>query len=376
MRSPRGCPRSTCAGSTGGATELLSANGAAVADRRVDVVDLGGDVNRLKAVFQTEATNLGAGAPGRHDYLRDVAAGSTSLAEPGRRQPRSSRPSISSDGSAALFDAAFGDARGQAGQPLHARASAPSERTRAAGGARVAPERDRTRCRRPPTPASCPAPRRSARTVATSPSRRLPICSDASDDSRVERVYVRDLVTGRTILVSRASGADGASADSDSFARGHQRRRAQGRLHHRGGQRRRRRAARRLPGLRARPGRRTRPRWSSRADGAAGRPATSTAFALGISADGNSALVVDQRARSTRRPTTASSTSTCATCEPGPRRSSTATAAPSARCRPCRQAARRSTRTATASPGTRAARSPALPRTGRTASSCATCARR
>ncbi len=201
------------------------------ANQDVGSVALGGSVTNfakpeLRAVFETAATNLGGS--GEQSYIRDVKASTTSLLNraagpegaPGDG-PSPTPPAISADGATAVFGASssnLGD--GQVGRFLgvHVRelsiprqdvelVSRPSgaEPLRAAG-----------------SDESSFAPSRS---VVSANGRFVAFESQSDslsslDDNRSTNVFVRDLLTGGTLLVSRATGAAGIAADADSSLAG------------------------------------------------------------------------------------------------------------------------------------------------------------
>ena len=198
-------------------TFLLSKSvpGGEVANSRVFGVDLGGTAAVPRAVFGTDATNLGGTS--RQDYLRDHAAGTTTLLNraPGPSGAAGNRtttgsPRISPDGTVGLFASRstnLGD-----GDPGVF---------------------DRVRLRRLTTPGqevelvSRPAGfepfkalmHRVFGTATSADGRYVAFASNSAalsdeDADGATNVYVRDLALGRTELVSRATGPSGAPAQS------------------------------------------------------------------------------------------------------------------------------------------------------------------
>ncbi len=208
-------------------TTLLSrASGAsgAIANDRVDSVALGGTDADLRAVFATEATNLGGSD--EQSYARDLGGDTTALLNrpSGATATRGNRPSsraeISSDGSAALFttDASnLGDGSGDRFERVQER-SLPGSDVAAGTVSLVsrpsgtAPFRSLTDESYFDDVGSVSSDGRFVAFVSHSPS--LPGVGDALD----EQIYVRDLQTNRTILVSRATGANGAPANNSANA--------------------------------------------------------------------------------------------------------------------------------------------------------------
>jgi hypothetical protein len=203
----------------GSTTKLVSrADGAggAPANSISRSVSLGGDGSHLRSAFETDdATDFGA-AIGTNVWVRDDAASTTSLLN--RAAGPSGAPgdvgtgfpaTVSEDGSSALFLSSadnLGD--GPAGfERLHVR--------RLDSGALAMVSRpDGTAAFASQTGASQMLPNAisdDGRYVAfQSTSSSLPGSPSANDPG----IFVRDLLTGSTILVSRASGAGGAMADA------------------------------------------------------------------------------------------------------------------------------------------------------------------
>jgi Tol biopolymer transport system component len=201
-----------------GGNELLSRNGGNPANQTIETLDLGGDVDHLRAVFETLATNLGSAGTQRHDFLRDVAAGTTSLVNPAG-DTAGGAPSISADGSAALFaglSPTLDDKPGDLFTRVHLRRlNAPGQPVELVS--------------RPngtdPLPAASLDAFLGGLSSVSADGRYVTFTSitrltEDSGGKRIEKAYVRDLSTGRTILVSRAGGADGVSADADAFPGG------------------------------------------------------------------------------------------------------------------------------------------------------------
>ena len=207
----------------GATTKLVSrADGAAGAPANSisRSVSLGGDVSHLRSAFETDnATDFGA-AIGANVWVRDDAANTTSLLNraagpsgaPGD-VGSGSPPTISEDGSSALFETSadnLGD--GPAAFPrLHVRrldSGALELVSRPDGTASFASQTGSSQVR-------ANAISDDGRYVAFSSTSALtPEIAAASEFST--QVYVRDLLTGRTTLVSRAAGAGGAVADADA----------------------------------------------------------------------------------------------------------------------------------------------------------------
>ena len=205
------------------------------ADEDVRSVALGGAVPSvvapaLRVVFQSAATNLGG--TGNQSYVRDIKAAATPVATslvnraagsdgaPGDGVS-DSPPAISGDGTIAMFStdsSNLGD--GQVGRfvGVHVRRlSTPQQQvelvSRPSGVDQlVASGSDQSSI--PPSGSVVSA---SGRFVAfDSQSDSLsPI-----DDNRSTNVFVRDLLTGQTVLVSRGTGANGVPAETDSSVAG------------------------------------------------------------------------------------------------------------------------------------------------------------
>jgi Tol biopolymer transport system component len=221
----------------GGPTLLLSrstGNGDP-ADRNVDSVSLSGTVTNFttlagaRAVFQTSATNIGGS--GAQTYVRDVKTEATSTtnllnrpAGPGAvagdgESP--TPPAISADGSVALFGS---DSKnlddGQAGRfaAVHARQLDTNRQevdlvSRSSGSDRITPSGSDM--------SSFDASHR----VVSATGRYVAFDSQSDslspiDDNRSTNVFVRDLLTNRTILVTRATGGNGVPADGASSVAG------------------------------------------------------------------------------------------------------------------------------------------------------------
>ncbi len=204
-----------------GSTTLLSKALAGPANATVDDVHLGGALANLRAVFEVSASNFPG--DGAQVYLRTVSAGTTSLvnrsggAQGTAGNDFSFGPALSADGSTAVFttrssnlgagrsdfDRVFASHLDATGQPVEV------------VSARTGPA---------PSGADTNESEISS-TVVSANGRYVAFSSDSDnlmtiDDDDVTGVYVRDLVSGRTLLVSRATGADGAAANGDSFVGG------------------------------------------------------------------------------------------------------------------------------------------------------------
>jgi Tol biopolymer transport system component len=203
---------------------LLSRVGAtgAVADADIDTVALGGDATHLRAVFGTDAaTNLGGSGP--QTYVRDVPTATTSLLNraPGALGApgdggSNSAPAISADGSTALF-ASFADNLGAGlrrfkevyvrrldapAQPVSI-VSLPTGTALLGDGTSDSDLGD----------GAGPELSANGRFVAFRSS-----STDLTPDtvSGATQIYVRDLVTGHTVLASRATGPNGAVLEPDA----------------------------------------------------------------------------------------------------------------------------------------------------------------
>ena len=204
----------------GSATTLLSrADGAAgaVASGGSRSVALGGDATHLRAAFQATGTNLGS--PNGGDlYVRDATAARTTLLNraagpagaPGD-VGTGARPAISADGSAALFASS---AHNLGDDP------APFARVHVrrldSGAVELVSRPDGT------APFSSGIADSSLQQGAVSDGGRFVAFGSGSAFAGgvgvgTFQIYVRDLLTGRTILASRASGANGAAADTIAF---------------------------------------------------------------------------------------------------------------------------------------------------------------
>lgn len=205
----------------GSTTKLVSrADGAggAPANSNSRFVSLGGDVSDLRTAFETDdATNFGA-AIGTNVWVRDDAASTTSLlnraagaggapGDLGAGFP----PTMSADGSSVLFESGasnLGDGPAGFGR-LHVRrldSGALAMVSRPDGTAAFASLTGMSQ-------AGENAISDDGRYVAfQSTSSSLPGSPSASNPG----IFVRDLLTGSTVLVSRASGAGGAMADGFS----------------------------------------------------------------------------------------------------------------------------------------------------------------
>jgi len=187
--------------------------GGAPADAIVHRVVLGGPASGLKAVFTTGATNLGGIST--QAYLRDHAASTTRLVNraPGPAGTPGNRFSdfdtaISGDGSTAAFATTstnLGD--GDPGRFVRTRVRRLST-----------PGQELELVSRPPGFDPFRALTDNAGDFATSADGRFVAFGSRSmslsdiDDDTTSEVYVRDLLTNRTTLASRADGADGAPA--------------------------------------------------------------------------------------------------------------------------------------------------------------------
>lgn len=193
-----------------GATTLVS-RAASAANSRIYSIDLGGTAGNLRAVFYTDATNLGG--TGREAYVRELATSTTQILN------RASGPSgvvgdrgvsdppvINPTGTAALVTSSatnLGDDSGaRFGRVRLRRLDTPGQEvllvSRPSG---VGPLRRLTDTA---FPADVSADGRFVAFTSNSPS--LP----GADANAGFNVYVRDLLLGRTDLVSRATGATGA----------------------------------------------------------------------------------------------------------------------------------------------------------------------
>ncbi len=203
----------------GSATTLLSrADGAAgaAASGGAHSVALGGDAAHLRAAFQGTGTNLGS-PHGGDLYVRDATATRTTLlnraagpagapGDVGAGAP----PAISADGSAALFASS---AHNLGDDP------APFVRVHVrrldSGAVELVSRPDGT------APFSSGIADSNVQQGAVSDDGRFVAFDSASafgGGVGTFQAYVRDLLTGRTILVSRASGANGAAADAVAFS--------------------------------------------------------------------------------------------------------------------------------------------------------------
>jgi Tol biopolymer transport system component len=221
---PANAPQAFVWRSDSGATQLVSkAN--APADRGAGSIALGGDLGRLRAVFDSTATNLGGGPQSRF-YLRDLATSTTSLADraageggaPGDGQG-AGVPAISADGSAIVFASTsrnLGDAPSDRFTHVHLRRlddpAQPVELVSRPSGSGPLPDGT--------GPSFLPSQ------AATSADGRYVVFGSvgntlsAGDEGRFEEVYVRDQLTGHTALVSRADGAAGARANDNAIPSG------------------------------------------------------------------------------------------------------------------------------------------------------------
>lgn len=205
-----------------GSTNLLSTGPGGAANADVDDVQLGGDLVHLRGVFRSSATNLGGTSV--QTYLRDVPTGTTSLLNraPGAAGAAgngfSIGPALSADASTAIFESGssnlgsghsdfsrvFARRIDAAGQPVEL-VSRPSGAALLDSGTNF-------------SDITATAVSADGRYVAfTSGSDNL---SSVDDDDAESSVFVRDLVTGHTVLVSRATGADGAAANAEAFLGG------------------------------------------------------------------------------------------------------------------------------------------------------------
>jgi Tol biopolymer transport system component len=282
----------------GGGTQLVSKAQNGAADAAVFSVALGGDESHLRAVFDTGSSNMGAPSTARSQvYMRDLHAGTTTIisraAGPGGAVSNfgSFGPvAISADGSAAVFES-FSTNLGD--DPT------------GDGFARVqlrrltTPGQEDVLASRPSGTGAFGSPTSGNQSEfgrAVSANGRYAVFESASAGLTATpykpgfHVFVRDLVTGRTILADRANGPAGAAADGnsndsaisadgrkvifDSSAGGLTRESVAGRFE-----------------VYVRDLVANTTTLVSRANGMQGAPAAEDSFAQAISADGNSALI-------------------------------------------------------------------------------------
>jgi Tol biopolymer transport system component len=285
-----------------GSNTLVSRAGGAsgdIADKRVFTVSLGGDSTHLRAVFDTSATNLGTSTTHGQAYVRDLPTDTTSVlnrasgASGALGENDSSDPDIAPDGSAAIFSTRsgnLGDGSGDRFERVQLRtlpsadvASGTDELISRPGGS--APFQSLTDN----------SGFNDGNMVSTNGryvvfgSQSLSLNPGANPNATF--IYVRDLLMNRTIMVSRASGANGAIANGDSAEPGGIS--ADGRFVEFDSN------ATNLSPLA------TNGKWQvyirdlvtnttalvSRSSGASGAPSADDAFAAGISADGKVALI-------------------------------------------------------------------------------------
>jgi hypothetical protein len=207
-----------------GTTQLVS-RGSAAANQDVESVALGGDQSHLRAIFESAATNLGNPLPLDQVYVRDLSAATTSLI--GRASGPNGVPAnfgasgpvaISADGSAAIFESNAtnlgDDPSGGNFDRVHLRRIA-------------SPGQQLELVSRPSGTgafATGVAPSESGPNDVSADGRFVAFESDSATlpggrpGNPVTRVFVRDVLTGRTIVASRASGSNGAEADGEAFA--------------------------------------------------------------------------------------------------------------------------------------------------------------
>ena len=210
-----------------GATALVSrAPNGDPANSDVRSLALGGSVTGgLNAVFQTSASNLGG--TGGQTYQRNLTVGTTSLLNRAAGAtgsagdaPSLAPPAISGDGSTALFETRssnLGDgARGRFDE-VHARSLATMEQkvelvSRTSGADPVAPS------------ATDDSFFDASHTVVSANGRYVAFASRSLSLSEMAptatNVFVRDTATNQTVLVSRATGADGAVGNGFSNVAG------------------------------------------------------------------------------------------------------------------------------------------------------------
>jgi Tol biopolymer transport system component len=204
-----------------GSTTLLSKalNGAATGE--VESVHLGGGLANLRAVFEVQASNF----PVSDDqaWLRSVATGTTSLlnrsggAQGTAGDGSSFDPTISADGSTAAFTATssnLGAGRSDFDRVYASQLDAPGQPVALISGPTGAAPLD-----------NGTSDSEITQTAVSTDGRYVAFTSDSdnlsgADDDEVSGVFVRDVVTGHTVLVSRAAGADGTGANGSSFLGG------------------------------------------------------------------------------------------------------------------------------------------------------------
>jgi TolB protein len=214
------------------AIQLASKNAAgAPANADVQSIALGGTVPSVnapawRAVFQTGATNLGGTLD--QSYVRDVKTATTSLLNraagadgaPGDGVS-ADPPAISADGTTALFGALssnLGDGAVGRFTTVHVRElSTPLQAvelvSRPSGSGPLTASGSDDSSFRP------------SGSVVSADGRFVAFESQSDalspiDDNRSTNVFVRDLLTGHTVLVSRATGGAGIAADADSSVAG------------------------------------------------------------------------------------------------------------------------------------------------------------
>ena len=220
---------------TASSTLVSKSTAGDAADEDVHSVALGGTVPSvvapaLRIVFQSAATNLGG--TGNQSYIRDIKAAATpvttsllSRAAGANGAPgdgsSDSPPAISGDGTTAMFttdSSNLGDGHVDRFVDVHVRElSTPDQQvelvSRPTGtDPLVASGSDQSSI-----PTSGSVVSASGRFVAfDSQSDSLA----SIDDNRSTNVFVRDLLTGQTILVSRGTGANGVPAETNSSVAG------------------------------------------------------------------------------------------------------------------------------------------------------------
>ena len=204
---------------------VLVSQGTRPANADVDAVALGGDASHLRAVFATGATNLGASGPELSQvYLRDLAQRTTSIL--GRASgPHGALgnfgalgpPAISADGSAAIFSSFStnlgDDPSGRAFPRVHLRrlSTLGQQNELISRPSGTGPFLSGVQGGSVSAGRSASADGRFVVFTSASPS------LSSANRSGAEDVFVRDVLTGRTILVSRANGVRGAVGNGDSF---------------------------------------------------------------------------------------------------------------------------------------------------------------
>jgi Tol biopolymer transport system component len=195
--------------STGGIVFVSRANGPKGDGGNEDSNSPSISANGRYVAFSTQATNFLHGVYGGV-YVRDLRAKTTTLAgrASGRRgEPLSaSNPSISGNGRMVAFQTSVGHGHGRQRKIEVGVRDMKTKRTvyasRASGDGALAA-------------ADCSAPAISANGRFVASSSKARNLSRVDKDS-VEDVFVRDLMTNRTVLVSRAQGKHGAAGSGDS----------------------------------------------------------------------------------------------------------------------------------------------------------------